>query len=67
MSRFKIQNKEDNSIIEIVAMNIDNENNVLIKENNSVSTISLNDFKDMVLGELQLVKKQLILFWISVQ
>jgi len=50
MSRFKIQNKEDNIIIEIVAMNIDNENNVLIKENNSVSTISLDDFKDMVLG-----------------
>lgn len=44
MSRFKIQNKEDNSINEIIAMNIDDENNVLIKERNSVSTISLNNF-----------------------
>lgn len=50
MSRFKIQNIEDNSIIEVIAMNIDNENNVLIKESNSVSTISIDYFKDMVLG-----------------
>lgn len=50
MAKFKIQNISDNTIIEIIAMNIDNENNILIKEGNSVSTISIDDFKDMVLG-----------------
>jgi hypothetical protein len=50
MAKFKIQNISDKTIIDIIAINIDNENNVLIKESNSVSTISIDDFKDMVLG-----------------
>jgi len=50
MAKFKIQNLSDNSIIEVIAMNIDNENNLLIKEGNSASILSINDFKDMVLG-----------------
>jgi hypothetical protein len=34
-------------------MNIDNENNILIIEDEKASVISLNDFKDMVLGTLK--------------
>ena len=50
MSVFRIQNLEDNSIIEIIAINIDNENNILVKEGNNTSIINITDFKDMLLG-----------------
>jgi len=52
MARFRIQNIEDNSVIEIIAMNIDNENNILAKEDNKATIITISDFKDMVLGSL---------------
>lgn len=39
MAKFIIQNFADNSIIEVIAMKIDNENNLLIKEGNSVSIL----------------------------
>jgi hypothetical protein len=52
MSKFKIQNIENNSIIEIIAMNIDDVNNILIKENRKASIISISEFKDMILGSL---------------
>lgn len=32
-------------------MNIDNENNILIIEDGSLDIISINKFKDMILGE----------------
>lgn len=51
MSIFKIQNLNDNSIIEIVAMNIDNENNILTKEGETISVVNIEEFKDMVLGQ----------------
>lgn len=57
MSLFKIQSISDNSIIEIIAMNIDNENNILIIEDGSLDVISLNKFKDMILGENVASKK----------
>ena len=47
---FKLQKIADNSIIEILAMNIDNENNILISENNELDILKLEDFKDMILG-----------------
>jgi peroxiredoxin len=47
---FKIQNIHDKSVIEIIAMNVDNENNVLIKEGGIVSIITISEFKDMVIG-----------------
>ena len=50
MSIFKVKNLEDNSVIEIFAMNIDNDNNILIKEWEIVAIIKINDFKDMLLG-----------------
>jgi hypothetical protein len=50
MSLFKIQNISDKSIIEIIAMNIDNENNILAKEGDIAFLISIIDFKDMMLG-----------------
>lgn len=52
MVQFKIQNISDNSVIEIIAMNIDNENNILVKEGDKTSILNLSDFKDMVLGTL---------------
>ncbi len=52
MAQFRIQNIQDNSVIEIIAMNIDNENNILAKEDDKVSIIAISDFKDMVLGAL---------------
>jgi len=50
MSKFKIQNISDNSIIDIIAINIDNENNILVKDGDSASIITIADFKDMILG-----------------
>lgn len=52
MAQFRIQNIEDNSVIEIIAMNIDNENNILAKEDDRASIIAISDFKDMVLEAL---------------
>jgi hypothetical protein len=52
MARFSIQNIEDNSVIEIIAMNIDNENNILAQEDSKATIITISDFKDMVLGTL---------------
>ena len=46
----KLKNKTDNSITEIIAFNIDNENNILIKEDDKIDFISLETFKDMMLG-----------------
>lgn len=48
---FKIIEITTNSIIEILAMNIDNENNLLIAENNRIDILRIEDFKDMVLGK----------------
>lgn len=50
MSQFKIQNISDRTIIEIISMNIDNENNILIYEEDTFEIIKLNDFKNMILG-----------------
>ena len=47
---FKIQNITDNSILEIISMNIDNENNILILQDNELGILSIANFKDMVLG-----------------
>ena len=47
---FRIQKIEDNSIIEIISMNIDSDNNILILEDNELNILSINDFKDMILG-----------------
>lgn len=47
---FQLQNIKDNSIIEIISMNIDNENNILILQDNELDILSLANFKDMVLG-----------------
>ncbi len=52
MAQFRIQSIEDNSVIEIIAMNIDNENNILAKEGNRVTILTISDFKEMVLGTL---------------
>jgi hypothetical protein len=50
MSQFKIQNISDKTIIEIISMNIDNENNILVFEDDTFEIISLNNFKNMILG-----------------
>ena len=47
---FKLLKIADNSIIEIITMNIDSENNILISENNQLDILKLQDFKDMILG-----------------
>lgn len=47
---FKIQSIKDNSMIEIISMNIDNENNILIVQDNELGILSIADFKDMILG-----------------
>ncbi len=47
---FKLLKIADNSIIEILSMNIDSENNILISENNQLDILKLQDFKDMILG-----------------
>jgi hypothetical protein len=47
---FQIQNITDNSIIEIISMNIDNENNILILQDNELGILSIADFKDMAFG-----------------
>ena len=50
MALFKIQNLLDNSETEIIAMNIDKENNILRSEDNNLGVLSIEDFKEMVLG-----------------
>jgi menaquinone-dependent protoporphyrinogen IX oxidase len=50
MAQFKIQNNSDNTIIQVIAMNIDEEQNVLVKNSDSLDIISIADFKDMILG-----------------
>lgn len=52
MAQFRIENIEDNSVIEIIAMNIDNENNILAKEGDKAIILTISDFNDMVLGTL---------------
>lgn len=52
MAQFRIENIEDNSVIEIIAMNIDNENNILAKEGDKAFILTISDFKDIVLGTL---------------
>ena len=47
---FKIRSIEDNSIVEIISMNIDHENNILVLEDNELGILSINEFKDMILG-----------------
>jgi hypothetical protein len=48
--RFKIKHITDHSIIEIISMNIDNENNILVLEDNELGVLSIGEFKDMILG-----------------
>ena len=51
MSLFTIQEiANPNNTIEIFAMNIDDKNNILIRENNIVSVLKLDDFKEMIFG-----------------
>ena len=52
MAILKLKNKKDSSIIEIIAFNIDDKQNVLIKRDNDISILKINEFKDMVLGTL---------------
>ncbi len=51
MCGFKIKKISDDSIIDIISMNIDNDNCVLISKDGSLDIISLNKFKDMIMGE----------------
>ena len=48
---FKIQNITDNTIIEIISMNIDSENNILVFQDNELSILRIDEFKDMILGK----------------
>lgn len=48
--RFKIKHITDHSIIEIISMNIDNENNILVLEDNELGILRIGEFKDMILG-----------------
>lgn len=50
MGKFVLQKIDDNSLIQILAMNIDNDNNILVLENNELEILSLDRFKDMILG-----------------
>lgn len=50
MSRFKIQDKEDKTIIEIIAININDKHEVLTKEDGRGKVILLNDLLDMICG-----------------
>ncbi|PWA03984.1 hypothetical protein [Flavobacterium psychrotolerans] len=50
MCRFKIQNVNDDTIIEIISMNIDNENNILAVEETVPYILSISEFKDKILG-----------------
>ena len=52
MAIIKLKNKTDNSITEIISFNIDNQNNILIKEDGKINIISLSIFKDMTIGTL---------------
>lgn len=50
MAILKLKSKIDNSIIEIISFNIDNDNDILIKEDKQIDIISLQKFKEMTLG-----------------
>ena len=50
MAILKLKNKTDNSIIEIISFNIDNDNDILIIEDKQIDVISLQKFKEMTLG-----------------
>lgn len=51
---FKIQRIADNSVIEILSMNIDNEHNILVIQDGELGILKLEDFKDMILGTSKL-------------
>jgi len=50
MGIFKIKNIEDDSIVEVISMNIDIENNILVLQNGKLDILGINNFKDMILG-----------------
>ena len=43
MSKFNIQNLEDETVIENIAMNIDNENNIWVKEDGKKASYKIID------------------------
>ena len=47
MAILKLKNKTDNSIIEIISFNIDNDNDILIIEDKQIDVISLQKFKEI--------------------
>jgi hypothetical protein len=50
MAILKLKNKTDNSIIEIISFNIDNNNDIITIEDNKVVIITLENFRDMTIG-----------------
>ena len=50
MNKFILQSKEDKSEIEILAMNIDKEHKILIKIEDKITLLSIEEFKSMTIG-----------------
>lgn len=50
MAMFTLRDLSDGSTIEVLAMNIDASHQVLVKDEAGVRVITIDDFKDMVLG-----------------